>query len=179
MTGRCDVVKVYIPTSEMDVAGITTTEVDPAMEVFCESMILNDQWEQKGLVAPDDLPAEVGDNWWSCTFSKVGAYTWRDGKCLRRKRYVGEQCWDGWWSGDCESETSDLNYKVSCIRGKCTPYSSQIEREQCTCSTGLPIYVICWASDGTCGGHACVLNTGNGNHYCDYGTDQGWTFGLL
>ena len=32
----------------------------------------------------------------------------------------------------------------------------------------------CGAKDGVCNGHACVWNTGDGNSYCDWQTDNNW-----
>jgi hypothetical protein len=180
-TGRCAEITVYVPSGEKHVeaetglAGVT----GEAPVIYCRNMQLNDQWEQMGLVASsDDGPAEKDSSYWGCWPS----YTWRDGKCQRRNRFLGESCWDGWWnpfigaSGTCAgSDTSYDEYSTSCYNSVCIPYAAAQEREECTCATlGWNFLVVCSAAGGQCDGHACVLSTGDGKKYCDYASSQDW-----
>jgi len=142
-------------------------------EVYCKQMVKNDKWHQKHITRRASDEATVSSSGW---FGCRGSYTWHQGKCRLKTRYLGETCWDGSSidpRGSCQS--GDDEYKVSCYKGKCTPRTQARERHQCSCAwVGWNFIVACSASGDKCGGHACVLSTGDGNKYCDYSSDQNW-----
>jgi len=174
-TGRCAVKKIYVAegqihshNSDLDVTGTTES-------VYCEKMVLNNQWSQQGCIAPSGSPESKPKDGWFCD----SGYTSRNKKCFRKVRYISpkESCWDGWWgSGKCKNhELSYDEYSTACYNGQCVPYAFARNRQECTCSWfGWNFLVACSASSGSCGGHACVLNTGDGKKYCDYATNQNW-----
>jgi len=180
-TGRCAEIEVYVPGGERHTQ-VGTGSIDvtgSAPLVYCRNMTLNNKWAERGLVAsPDDGAAETSSSWWGCWYP----YTWKDGMCQRRTRFLGETCWDGstnyllGTAGVCAgSDTSYDEYSTSCYSSRCTPYAMAREREECTCAwVGWNFLVACSAAEDKCGGHACVLTTRNMKKYCDYATSQDW-----
>mmetsp|Transcript_85893 Transcript_85893/g.152142 ORF Transcript_85893/g.152142 Transcript_85893/m.152142 type:complete len:296 (-) Transcript_85893:59-946(-) len=176
-TGRCAEKTVYVKngtkhnltvSGAIDITGTST-------ETYCTDMVLNDQWQQKGLTYEEgqDEPPTNGKSYWSCWHPN----SWQDGKCQRKERFLGETCWDGsWGAGQCaDAEVNYDEYSTSCYKGKCVPFAYAQEREECSCAWfGWNFIVACSAAEGQCGGHACVLSTGDGKKYCDYATDQTW-----
>jgi len=176
-TGRCAQKTVYVKNGtkhNLTVSGaidITGT----GMVTVCSDMVLNDQWQQKGLTyeEEEDEPPTNDKSYWSCWHPN----TWKDGKCQRKERFLGESCWDGsWGAGSCvDAPVNYDEYSTACYKGKCVPIAYAQEREECSCAWfGWNFIVACSAADGQCGGHACVLNTGDGKKYCDYNSDQNW-----
>jgi len=176
-TGRCAVKKVYVAdgqaSSQNSEVGVTGT----AETVFCENMVNNNQWAAQGCIATaaDDSESYTKSRWWHLCKS---GYTYRNWKCYRKTRFIQpkESCWDGWWSGKCKnSDTSYDEYSTSCYQGQCVPYAFAQQRAECSCAwVGYNFFVVCSASGGSCGGHACVWNTGDGKRYCDFATEQDW-----
>lgn len=176
-TGRCAELQVYIDkgathesNGEIDITG-------EGEETYCNSMIKNDRWSDLGVVkASSDPPASSDANWLSCLFA--GGYSWSysDSACVRKTRFLGETCWGGWFgAGACAQGSSESydEYSTACYEGKCMPFAWVRDREQCQCAwLGWNLIVACSAH--ACDGHACVLNAGDGNKYCDYATKQNW-----
>mmetsp|Transcript_34108 Transcript_34108/g.74245 ORF Transcript_34108/g.74245 Transcript_34108/m.74245 type:complete len:312 (-) Transcript_34108:178-1113(-) len=183
-TGRCAQVMIYVPDGEKHRNHSAIDVTGKQQEVYCKNMTLNDEWKDKGLIAtPEDGPPENDRSWLACW----PPYTWHDGRCHRGARYIGEKCWNGWWNlfgwwhdsgsvGACASHPDNYDeYSVACYKSKCVPFAFVEEREECTCAwIGWNFIVACSAAGDVCGGHACVLNAGNGKKYCDYATDQNW-----
>lgn len=178
-TGRCAEKKIYVAAGLVQVHGVNSdVDVTGTTEsVFCENMVMNNQWAQQGCIktASDDVES-YSKKWWQICKS---GYTGRwDGKCYRKVRFIEpkESCWDSVWGGKCKNHESSYDeYSTSCFQGQCVPYAFARNREECSCSwLGYPFIVVCSASGGSCGGHACVMNTGDGKHYCDYATEQNW-----
>jgi len=127
-------------------------------------------------------------------------YGFDDDECVAIERYVGESCWDGWSSGECQNGDLD-NYdtkRLSCVdlselesataeeladtseakgtaNAKCVPsihvYGGP--RPQTTCAGDW------WLGGFTCGakhcnGHAGVWSTGDGKTRCDWHTKNDW-----
>lgn len=145
------------------------------MTEYCAEHVLLDRWE--GRSRPSNRPETTWSSWyWPCWVQR--GWSWRDGACRSTTRYLGESCWDG---GECQNENVPAydGYRLSCSSGggsspRCIPsVLSSIERNQCTCAWfDWWLFVACGSND--CNGHACVLSTGDGNHYCDYQTDGNW-----
>jgi len=105
---------------------------------------------------------------WGCCLFTSG-YTWKDGKCQDKTRFINERCWDG---GECKNGDGDA--RVSCYDNRCMPSVSVQNRAKCECDLiGWYFFFACSSSD-TCDGHACVFSTGPGGWMCDYNTDQNW-----
>lgn len=180
-TGRCADVAVYVPNGQEHIqygTGFIDVTGDQPV-VYCKLMVHNNEWQGRGLVAStSDGPAVSSKSWLRCWYP----YTWKDGRCQRRRRFLGESCWNGWanpflgTAGECAgSDTSYDEYSTSCYNSVCTPYAEAREREECTCAwIGWNILIACTAARDECGGHACVLSTGDGKKYCDYATAQNW-----
>lgn len=131
-----------------------------------------------------------GDSWakWKC-YGNLW-YDWNptgDRKCRDQERYIGEVCWDGsWgWGGQCHNpDQSYADNALSCYtrpgeqRASCVPaVYPGIARNSCTCNLfDWWFFGIACGSDD-CNGHACVLNSGDGNKYCDYNTKNNWRRG--
>lgn len=176
-TGRCAQKKIYVAdgkihsnNSDLDVTGT-------AEEVFCENMVNNNQWSQQGCIKTNaDGPESYSKKWWKRCDSGYTSSGWT--KCLRKDRFIQpkESCWDSFFGGKCKNHDKNYDeYATSCYKGQCVPYAFAQNREPCKCSwTGWNFLVACSAQGGACGGHACVLNTGDGNKYCDYATEQNW-----
>jgi hypothetical protein len=145
-------------------------------ELFCSKMIKADKFYDRHLVKwPSDGPATSNSNYWKCR----GDYTWENGKCQRKTRYLGETCWGGSKldpAGLCVGQgEDDPIYKMACYEGFCRSIHWAKERKRCECAwVGWNFIVACTAHKGVCGGHACVLTTYDMNKYCDYWSDQNW-----
>lgn len=146
----------YVPSSD-----------ETKSQCYCRNMVELPAFPKRGGRATE----KCGSSWWKwgcCLFK--GGYTWKDGKCQDKTRFMKEKCWDG---GSCK-DGSDGDSKTSCYEGRCYPWVSVGTRPQCKCDWfGWNVIFAC-SSDETCDGHACVWNTGNGNRYCDYGSSQNW-----
>jgi len=184
-TGRCAELMVYVGGEQAELSDVGVGVRATSKETFCKSMVLNDQWHELGLVATDDNPEradKVWYGWWwyGCPRGYTEDSWWgpfSDGPCYRKERLLGEQCWQAWGiTGTCRgSDTSYEEYSTSCYQGTCVPYAEATARASCECSwVGPNLFVVCSAADQACDGHACVLNSGDGNHYCDYATSQDW-----
>lgn len=184
-TGRCEELMVYVGGEQAELRDIGVGVSATSTERFCKSMVLNDQWDELGLVATDDNPESRDKGWFTwwwygCPRGYTEDSWWgpfSDGPCYREERLLGERCWQAWGTkGTCGgSDTSYDEYSTSCYRGTCVPYAEVETRDSCECSwVGLNLFVVCSAADDACDGHACVWNTGDGNHYCDYATSQDW-----
>mmetsp|Transcript_99716 Transcript_99716/g.197754 ORF Transcript_99716/g.197754 Transcript_99716/m.197754 type:complete len:335 (-) Transcript_99716:18-1022(-) len=175
-TGRCASKMVYAANGTVHHSGGETDVTGKAQEKYCKNMVKNDQWQTKHLLAASsDGPASTDDGWWGCKWKSD--YTWNDGKCRRKARYIGESCWDGWWgNGHCAgSDTSYDEYSTSCYEAKCMPFAWVQDRKECKCAWfGWNFLVACSAAKDQCGGHACVLSGKDGKKYCDYATAQNW-----
>jgi hypothetical protein len=84
----------------------------------------------------------------------------------------------------CSNGGSGAEYKVKCwgvcaagstgpckpVNPVCTPYALGIQsvRNECKCNLLNFFGIVC--ASGQCNGSWCVLNTGNGRKYCDYGS---------
>lgn len=120
-------------------------------------------------------------------------------ECVAKERYVGESCWDGWVSGECQNgdlETYDTK-RLSCVdlselesatadqladtnaakgttNAKCVPSMHVYggPRPQATCAGDWWFFFACGAKQ--CNGHLAVWSTGDGNKYCDWHTTNDW-----
>mmetsp|Transcript_28728 Transcript_28728/g.66924 ORF Transcript_28728/g.66924 Transcript_28728/m.66924 type:complete len:280 (+) Transcript_28728:55-894(+) len=118
-TGRCQQKVVYVPDGRRlrNVDGQVAI-AGSGEEVYCRHMVKNDQWEQRHIVnLPSDPPAENDYSWLSCWRPN----TWKDGKCQRRTRYLGERCWGSMsGAGHCAgSDVEHSEYSTSCYGGVC------------------------------------------------------------
>lgn len=173
VTGRCAEKKIYVANGESHSQNNNIAVTGTTENVYCENMVNNNQWPQQGCIATSsDGPDNKKKTGWFCP----SGYWTRNGKCYRGKRFLKEECWDGWFSGKCKnSDTSYDEYSTSCYAGQCVPYAFAQQRQRCDCAwLGWNFLVVCSANHNLCGGHACVLNTGDGNKYCDYATSQNW-----
>lgn len=177
-TGWCSSHLVFIYGGE-EHNNVSTHAIDvlgSKDERFCMRMDKLDQWHDKHIARwPGDPEATSSSDYWSCWFG----YTWEQGSCQRKTRYLGETCWDGNLldpAGTCANSGSYYDeYTTSCRQGTCIPYSWVKDREECQCDwVGWNFIVACSAADGKCGGHACILHVSNGHKYCDYATKQNW-----
>lgn len=142
-------------------------------ETFCSSIVKTDEWYDRHLLKwPTDGANVTNASYWKC----LNGYTWHNGTCQRKKRFIGETCWDGWAlhpGGTCA--TADAGYKVACYEGRCMPRAWAEDWEKCECAwLGWNFVVTCSAASGQCNGHACAMNADDGNKYCDYGSAQTW-----
>jgi len=150
-------------------------------QTICTHWLKLDQWNELGLATAEPDTVELSSGWKLCPsgYAKVsGSRT----TCRLKKRYMGAECWDGWFeSGKCAQQSGDdedWNYKLACYTGSdgrstCTSNVYGLERNPCECATvGVNLLVVCQAKtiDGKdqCNGHWCVLNEGNGKKFCDY-----------
>eukprot|EP00548_Thalassiothrix_antarctica_P010611 CAMPEP_0194152916 /NCGR_PEP_ID=MMETSP0152-20130528/54570_1 /TAXON_ID=1049557 /ORGANISM="Thalassiothrix antarctica, Strain L6-D1" /LENGTH=129 /DNA_ID=CAMNT_0038857865 /DNA_START=50 /DNA_END=439 /DNA_ORIENTATION=- len=128
-----------------------------------------------GKVGTAEIACE--DHWWKagCCFARAG-FSFNDGVCSETAKHLGEKCGDEW--GVCKNNRIEAPYEhdLSCYQKigtpepRCYPSSNDMEQKQCTCSP-IP-FVVCYSND--CNGHACSLNTADGNQYCDWGTGNDW-----
>lgn len=140
---------------------------------------------------PDDRPYEDhSGSWWPWARCLADwSRSWVGGKCVDDTRYLGEQCGD-----ELECHNSGVKayagLHLSCAppsatslaisEPTCVPsaFLLDVERDQCECNDwwrfDWNFGFACSAKDGVCNGHACVWNTGDGNHYCDWQTDNNW-----
>lgn len=151
----CQEKKCYVPRDD-----------ERDTECFCSAMEKLPEFPRRG----SRKSTQCGSSWWKwgCCLFKSG-YAWKDGKCQDKTRFMNEKCWDG---GECKNGNGDA--KVSCYENKCYPTASVQKRAQCECDWIGWNFLFACSSSETCDGHACVWNTGNGNKYCDYSTDQNW-----
>lgn len=193
-TGRCKDILVYVGGEQAELhtssAGVSSVGVAAtSKEMFCQDMVRNDQWDELGLIATTD--AAKPKEWWGwmipyCPDGYTNSWwnIFRDTMCHRPERFLGETCGQlSFGVGTCQgSNTSYTEYSTSCYQGRCMPYAEVEARAPCECSwVGWNLFVVCSAAGDACDGHACVLNTGDGNKYCDYATSQDWqtVFSLL
>ena len=122
-----------------------------------------------------------------CFFSGPLRYSFHNGICSEKKKYLGDECGDGW--GICRNDRNRLpsheyDYQVSCYAEneselpRCIPAATRKTERWVACSCALPT-LICAAEGDTCNGHPCVFSTsssapGPGNHYCDFQSGNGW-----
>jgi len=143
--------------------------------VVCREFEIFDQWNELGKVGT--AQTDCDDHWWkaACCLFKAG-FSLRDGVCSETSKHLDEACGDEW--GICKNAADEAPYQhdLSCYQKegtsepKCYPSSNDMENKRCECS-GIS-FVVCNSND--CNGHACVLTLSDGNHYCDWGTGNGW-----
>jgi len=182
-TGRCAEILVYIGGSAAERHGSDVGVSGDSKEMFCQKMVLNDKWGRKGLLATTPERENKAQQWWGGWLCPAG-YTapwwglFKDDKCHREQRFLGEKCWQAWGAeGTCAgSGTSHTEYSTACYQDTCVPYADVGVRNPCECSwLGANLLLVCSAKDDACNGHACVFSTGGGGgHYCDYATSQDW-----
>lgn len=146
---------------------------EQTLTAFCDQYVVLEEWESR--TRPSGEDEQVTTSWWWPCWARWG-YSWKDGACRSKKRFLGELCWDG---GECQNEgvQSYGDYRLSCAnwRGKtqCVPSFLDIKRNECDCNLfDWNFFVACGSS--SCNGHACVLSTGDGKKYCDFNTNNNW-----
>lgn len=188
-TAKCVRREVYVPRGVDMKPGKQHWSEGSATKVkqFCTNMTKLDAWQSRGLVpahedGADALEGQDWRAWLGCWYP----YTWHNGECVRRRRFLGERCWDGLWNpfygtagvchGSAGTAGSDAeDYAVSCFMGTCVPTSFLEAPHVCQCSvTSWRTYEYCGAQEGQCGGHPCRLDSEDGEHYCDFGAPQTW-----
>lgn len=175
---RCTTLLVYTHQDDesMNAAGevvVVASGGEPKVETFCRDMEKDDQWAERHLVKlPSDGESVSDASYWKCK----GGYTWHEGQCMRKQRFIGDTCWDPSLrhpGGACV--TGADQYAVACFKGRCLPRMWVEEHVPCECAwVGWNFVVACSAKGDQCGGHACVLSTEDMKKYCDYGTNQTW-----
>jgi len=146
---------------------------------YCDELASTGDWSTRRREAVTSNAESTDTSWWWCGW--WSGYQWEDGRCQDKTRYLGESCWDD--SGECYNDGADaysgLHMSCATVPGAginsptCIPSAFTIERNQCECSWfDWHVGFACGASN--CNGHACVWNTGDGNRYCDYQTDNNW-----
>ena len=158
------------------------TGPDSTSVTFCKKFVQFADWS--GRVRPAGSEKTIYNSGWWRSFRCwwTPGYSWQDGQCESKDRYLGETCWDG---GECNNEgvQSYDGMRMSCAKlaygggasaqATCVPSIYPVVRNECTCNWfDWNFFVACGSND--CNGHACVLSTGDGKKYCDYNTDNNW-----
>lgn len=145
---------------------------------YCTEYRTLDQWKAKGLAATETRADETSPGWLGCP-SGYSRYSWSS--CRLSKRFVGMECWDGTFTGACQTE--DGEYKVSCHKTSqesvptCKAYLLGLESNTCECATfGWWFGAWCEAKDvngvDPCNGHSCRKPWDSATRYCDYDSGQ-------
>jgi len=178
----CEERVVFIPKKIVD--GV---EVDDETQTFsvCKKMVELNAWQPYTRAASNREAEKYANNWRSTAWFYClwqGDYTWENDKCQDKQRYLGETCWHG--VGCNGADASYDGYQLSCLdttQGDiCQPTIIHRDRPQCECGTFQPyVWFACGAASSACNGHSCVMNTGDGNYYCDYYSYAFGSWGFL
>mmetsp|Transcript_38121 Transcript_38121/g.104969 ORF Transcript_38121/g.104969 Transcript_38121/m.104969 type:complete len:371 (-) Transcript_38121:142-1254(-) len=183
ITGRCNRLVIYVPSGNF--FGDNTMRVvvgSGTIEMYCTSMVMNDQWQDKHLVAQaSDGPQAPDLSWIRCHMQPL-RLTWRNGKCYRTNRYLGESCWSGTLFGSCTSGASMIDafrqniaggsaseYTTKCSSGVCMPTVVAETLKRCSCASAEVANVKACSGGATgCGDQVCMSHpSGSGDFQCD------------
>lgn len=126
-------------------------------------------------------PETSNDGSWGCWWKS--GYSWVDGACRHRTRFLGETCQDevGICQNDGVDSYSGLHLSCAIVPNfgittpTCIPSAFDITRNSCSCGWfDWWFGVVCGAADSQCYGHPCVRSTGPGGWMCDYNQGNDW-----
>jgi len=181
----------------LDLGGGNKAVIGTSSETFCSSMVLDDEWQSRHLFPrPTDGPPETWDNWFKCSTS-FASRTFENGKCVRRKRFIGEPCVSDSpkfgqlvSAGTCahgrtmarsfmdkinfwkpRAAATQNRYKLSCVSGRCVPTVVTIATNTCSCSWITTVQashvMACSGIQSKCSGVCTRSLDGTSNFFCD------------